>query len=454
MQFISSLQLLLVIIGAFIFGGGSVWLLTRGQSRYGTTGDAEQAALLERLALREERLNTLEQETKGLRQDNTQLHAQISQLSTQLKEERKSAEEKLALIASAEAKLTDTFKALSSDALRSNNQSFLELAKTAVMKPVKESLDKVDGKIAELEKARSEAYGSLAEQLKAIGTSNSQLQKETANLVKALRAPQVRGRWGEIQLRRVVEMAGMLEYCDFVTQESVNTTDGRLRPDLVVRLPNERNIIVDAKAPLQAYLEALEAEDDMLKAAHLKNHAAQIRTHISQLAKKSYWEQFNPAPEFAVLFIPGDIFFSAALEHDPTLIEFGVDQQVIVATPSTLIALLKAVSYGWRQEKLAESANEIRKLGQELHERVRSFVANLSGIGRGLQQSVASYNRAIGSLERRVLPAARRFKDLGAGTGEEIPELEQIEVSPQGTSAIEFSSELPNVEQTVSREES
>lgn len=410
-------------------------LLTETQARAGAEAVAARVPILE---------SQLAEATQALAINAGKLaHAETS-----LVDEQKAAAEKIALLTQAQSSLSDAFKALSSEALKSNNQTFMDLAKTtlekfqegartdldsrqkavdALVKPIQDSLQKVDGKLGEIEKSRLQTYTALDEQLKGLLNNHlPRLHQETANLVKALRQPTVRGRWGEIQLQRVVEMAGMIEHCDFIQQESLATEEGRLRPDLIVRLPGGKRVVVDAKAPVSAYLDAIETEDETVKLTLLADHARQVRTHISQLSRKAYWEQFDQAPEFVILFLPGEMFFSAALQQDPSLIEFGVNEKVIPATPTTLIALLRAVSYGWRQEALAQNAQEISELGRELYKRIGDLAGHWSDVGKHLGKSLDAFNKATGTLESRVLVSARRFKDLKAAP--DGVELEPVEL--------------------------
>jgi len=364
------------------------------------------------------------------------------------------------LLRSKNAELSARFGALAAEALHRNNESFLDLAsgklellqneatheleqrKQAVehlVEPIRDSLQKVDGKLQQLEVARTSAYSALSTQVRQLAESQNLLRSETGNLVSALRdRPNVRGRWGEIQLRRVVEMAGMLEHCDFETQAHVATEDGRLRPDLIVKLPGSKTVVVDSKFAGQAYLESLGARDDEERATKLRDHARQVRDHIAKLSGKSYWSQFDSAPEFVVLFIPGETFLSAALEQDPSLIEEGVNQQVILATPTTLIALLRAVAYGWRQETIAESAKTISDLGRELYGRLATLTEHFAKVGRGLETAVRSYNETVGSLETRVLPSARKFRDHGISPASELTELPAVERTVRPVTAPEL----------------
>jgi DNA recombination protein RmuC len=444
-----------VAIGALV-----IWFVLRNRAKQ--SADLARSESAAELAKFHERLAARDQELLSLK---TNLHREVTErerlqdlnagFKADLEGERRAADERRESFKEASEALTVKFKALSRDALRDNNQSFLELANATLEKfqetakgdlelrqnainqlvtPLKESLEKVDIRIGEIEKSRVGAYTELREQVRALATSQLQLQSETGNLVKALRTPHVRGRWGEIQLRRVVELAGMIQYCDFVEQETVEGEDGRIRPDVIVRLPGNRTIVVDSKVPFDAFYESIAANDEATRLTKIKEHARLVRTHIVALSRKSYWETVQPTPEFVLLFLPGETFYSAALEHDPKLIEDGVSQKVIIATPSTLIALLKAVSYGWQQEQMAANATEVSNLARTLYDRLRVFTNHFDDIGRNLDRALDAYNKGVRSLEARVLVTARKFKERGAIAGEEIEALEPVDKAARALS--------------------
>ena len=452
----------LLVVLAVVGGAAAAFAVAWFWSRSRIAGEPD-GALQAQLAAAREQANRLgvqaaefEREAMQLRgqllesvQNAAQLEERTRQLQSRLDEERAQGQEKVKLITEAQRALENSFKSLSADALRSNNQSFLDLARAslaefqqgakgdlekrqlaidALVGPVRASLDKVDEKIAALEKSRESAYGEIRQQFSQMAAVQTQLRDETSNLVKALRQPHVRGRWGEIQLRRVVEMAGMMLHCDFVEQQAGEGDDGKLRPDLIVKLPGNRQIVVDSKAPITAYMEAHEATTDELRKVKILQHAQLMRRHLEALSKKSYWEQFPQTPEVVVMFIPGEAFYSAALEADPDLLDSGFGQNVIIASPASLMALLKAASYGWRQEAIADNAREISQLGQELHARLGVMADHLTRLGKGLATATDSYNAAIASFESRVLVSARKFKELGATSQEaEIIELRAVE---------------------------
>jgi DNA recombination protein RmuC len=442
------------------------WSRSQLNSAVHTATSAAESTFSTQLAVARDqaaRIPQLEAETARLREQLQDTSSRLAASEAQSTEALKSATEKLQLLEDAKQRLSDQFHALSAEALRKNNQSFLELAKetlatyqesakgdlekrqqaiTEVVNPVRESLTKVDAQIQELEKNRVGAYESLQAQVRSMIETQQQLRAETGNLVKALRAPNVRGRWGEVQLRRVVEMAGMVEHCDFAEQQTVTDDTGSLlRPDLTVRLPGDKIIVVDSKAPISAYLDALDAPDDLTRTELLLRHARHVRDHIEALSRKAYWEQFNPTPEFVVLFLPGEMFFSAALERDPELIEFGAEKRVILATPTTLIALLKAIYFGWRQQKLTRNAQEISELGKTLYARLCTMGGHIQKLGKSLGSSVESYNKAVASLETRVLTKARQFNDLEIEAPDiAIETLEQVDHLPRQLSAPELTS--------------
>ncbi len=388
---------------------------------------ARTAALAERARLATEQAAAQQVELAALRGQVGALEGEKARLATLLQAEQEA-------LARAQERLGDTFKALAADALSRNNDEFLKRAGESLVKPIRESLDKVDNRIGALEKARQEAYGALSEQLKGLATTSATLQSETTKLSRSLRSTSTAGRWGELQLQRVVELAGMLENVDFVQQ----TAAGEVRPDLIVRLPGGKSIAVDAKAPMQAYLEALEAGDETVRKAKFAEHARAVRGHIDALGNKAYWKAIQPAPEFVVLFIPGEAFYSAALRHEPDLFERGTSVGVILASPATLIALLKAAAYGWKQEALSRNADEIRRLGVELHERVAAVAENLDTLGQRLNQTVTAYNSTISSVESRLLVTGRKLEKLGANSDRKLGEPRLVEEPPRSLTAPEL----------------
>ncbi|MCA9416599.1 MAG: DNA recombination protein RmuC [Candidatus Omnitrophica bacterium] len=424
-----------------------------------TASESERAVLADQLFQLEDRLRKTDKDKDSLsetlelnRKELSERDRKLAELETTLDQERKSTEEKLAILEQGTQKMKETFENLAAEALKKSNSSFLELAKAqlenyqkeaksdldqrkeavaGLLAPVKETFEKFDKKIEEMEKGRNHDYGSITEQLKSLTLTQENLRTETSKLVNALRRPQARGQWGEIQLRNVVELAGMSEYCDFQEQVSTqNEEGGVLRPDLIVNLPGGKKIVVDSKVSLDAYLNAIETDSSEQRDIYLAQHAQQVRSHIRQLSMKEYWKQFDFTPDFVVLFLPGEVYFSAALHAEASLIEEGARNRVILASPTTLIALLKAVAYGWQQEKVAANSREIAKLGKELHDRVAGLAEHFEDLGHNLRKATQSYNRSLSTLEKRVLVSTRRFRDLSIDTDVEIQDVEQIDLLP------------------------
>jgi DNA recombination protein RmuC len=387
-----------------------------------------------------------------LNRDLGRVQQKLAALESQRVAELRAADEKLKLLEEARVQLESSFKALSAEALSKNNADFLNLAKATLEKyqegakgdlekrqesiqktvePVNQALRLFNQRIEKIEDRRTATDASLKQQLAQLSQAQAELSRTTGSLVQALRAPQVRGQWGEMQLRRTVEIAGMVNYCDFIEQASHETGEGqRQRPDMLIKLPNERQVVVDAKVPLAAYLDALEATDAHVQTERMQAHARQLRDHIKGLSQKAYWSQFENTPEFVVLFVPNETIFSAALEQDPELIEIGVANKVILATPTTLIALLKAIAYGWQQEAIAREAKQIAALGRELYERIGVVAGHFAKLGKSLDQSVGHYNKAISSVESRLLVTARKFEALDSSNADALPETQAIEKVP------------------------
>ena len=373
-------------------------------------------------------------------------------LAASLEAERRSTADKIAVLKEAESKLRDAFAALSADALKQNTESFLQLARTqlgefqksatmdldgrtkaidALVEPLRESLTRVDAKLNDVERGRASSQAQLSEQLRSLTQAQQVLHTETSRLARALRSPNVRGQWGEIQLRRVLEGAGLVEGTHFDVKDSTNTEDGRLTPDVIVRLPGGKNVVVDAKVALSAYLDAMECEEDAARDAKLKDHARQVKDHVNRLGNKSYWAHFQPAPDIVVMFVPGEALLAAAMQHDQGLLEFSMTKGVMLASPLSLIALLKAIAFGWQQETIAKNAQEISELGRNLYDRIAKLAEHFENVGRSLSKAVQAYNGAVGTLESRVLVTARRLKDKGVTPSEEFREVETIDQTPR-----------------------
>lgn len=456
----------LYAIAGCVLGAVLVWLFAAGRVRRAERRAADADGRLGRLEATVDEVRGqnegLSAQLQGVRSELDAARQDKVRAETSLAETRARAEEERKLLAEAKSQLTDTFKALAGSTLDSSSQAFLKMARgtfeklladakgdlgkrqeaiNGLVKPLGDALRTYEEHIRGLEKSRREAYVGLTEQLKHLSVAQQQLQKETGNLVTALRAPQVRGRWGEMTLRRAVELAGMVEHCDFTEQVTVQSDEGRLRPDMIVHLPAGREIVVDAKVPLVAYLDAVSADTEAEREEGLQRHVQQFRTHLGKLGAKNYWEQFDTAPDIAVMFVPGESFLAAAADRDHRLIEDGIEKKVVIATPTTLVALLRAVAYGWRQEQMAKNARAVSDLGRQLYERMRTLANHLNDMGKGLERANLAYNKAVGSMEARILPAARRFKDLGVGSGNDIAIVEPTETAPKELSAPELEEE-------------
>lgn len=461
----------LLVSGSGLFCALITWLLCAFKNKSKDTTLIEQKSKIDSLEKSivdlKEQLTQKESETGELRSSLELSKREKAIAETKLEEAAKHVEEQKQLLDKAEEKFATVLKALAGDALKSNNKSFIELANENIgkilneakgefskkeesikniVKPLEEALKRYETQINELERNRSNAFGILENQIKNMVQTEQILQKETSNLVMALKRPEVKGRWGEITLKRVVELAGMIEHCDYIEQMNVTTEEGRQRPDMIIHLPADREIVVDSKVSLNAYMEALSCTVEEKRIDCIKKHASQIKKYMKDLGSKTYWEQFPKAPEFVVMFIPGESFLSSALEQEPELIEEGIANKVIISTPTTLIALLRAIAFGWRQELITKNALEIANLGKELYDRFDPFIEHINVMGGALSKSVVSFNRMVMSLERRVLVSVKKFKELGASSSAELSEIQHIEQIPMKANEDELTAQSEAVE--------
>ncbi|GJL55350.1 MAG: hypothetical protein NPIRA02_24820 [Nitrospirales bacterium] len=455
---------------SFASGGCLAWLIANARAKASLASalsdkDQQQAASEVRIEDLREQLHAIQTECNLTRKQLRESEAAKISAETKYQETTHNLHTQQQLLEEAKTTLSDTFRSLAADALAGNNTGFLTLAEEkfkalrdesssdleqkkmsidALVQPLTQLLATYQQETKELEHKRLRELSTVGEQLRQVALSQSTLQAETAKLVNALRSPQIRGRWGEIALRKTAELAGMSAHCDFVEQKYVATATGHLRPDMIVKLPAQREVVIDSKVPFSAFLESLEATNDDERNRALLRHAAQVKQHIHQLSSKEYWDQFQASPEFVVLFIPNDSFLAAAAERDPSLIESAISKNIVIATPTTFIALLKAIAYGWKQEQITEDAERISTLGQELSERLGILVDHFMRVGGSLGKAVEAYNASVASLESRVLPSARKFQQLGAGSKRDIDDLRPIDHSPRTLTSTQHEAEVPD----------
>jgi DNA recombination protein RmuC len=445
-----------LLIAALCFAAGFLlsWLWSRASSQHRTLELEKQAASQQGAA------EELKKQFSGLQEQVRTLQIRLEEeqklraaADKEVESQRANIAEQRRVLEEAEKKLKEAFQSLASEALQASNRQFMDLARASfdslqkeasgdleqrkvaiggMVEPLEKAVNDLRDEVNKIELARQDAYGSLRTELQQLTTTNKELRQETGSLVSSLRQPQIKGKWGELTLRRAVELAGMSPHCDFVEQQSVDVEDGRLRPDLIVHLPGDTQIVIDAKVPLHASFAAMSARSDVEYRAAMAQHASLVRDHINRLSAKEYWKQFEPTPEFVVLFVPGESFFSAALEQDRTLIEDAIDKRVVLASPTTLIALLRAIAYGWKQQLVAENAEKIKDLGKELYDRILKFAEHLSDVAKGLERANKAYNSAVSSFDSRLVPSARKFKEMGVGTAN-VPDIDPIETTPRPT---------------------